>query len=478
MAEGKRRLLAWRADPVLFAREVLGIEPWHAKNLGCDTQRDILRSCATNKRVAIRSGHKDGKSTLCAILALWEFVCWPGSRTIITAPTDRQIKEIIWKAITELYRGARIPLGGRLYKTASHGLIVEGGSQVFGFSTDDADKLSGISGDRVTYIIDEASGVDPAIFSAIAGNRMGGARLILIGNPTQPTGEFHSAFHSKARLYARHHMDSELVAAAVEDGRIPRIKGLANAEAVAEYAEEFGTDSDEYAVRVRGNFAASSATSIVKASDYDTAALRWTPDSSAWSRERLEIAVDVAHFGDDTSAIGGRRGRYVYEPEGHRQLDGPQLAMKVWAYACLNRAPLDGTAAVLKPRVRVELVGVGASCYDALRHSFGEWLEVVAFIPSASANDTKKYVNLRAEAWFNLRRVLSVAPYQLPSHERMRAEALAPGYKYDKDNRYQAESKKDVKQRLGTSPDFGDMLMMLLWTPPAGYGRAVHIPGL
>lgn len=476
----RSKLLAWRENPVLFCREVLGFEPWHTADLGCDTQRDILRVAAANRRVAIRSGHKCGKSRLCAALALWEFVCWPGSRTIITAPTHRQIDEIIWREIRELHRNARIPIGGVLALTPNKGLRnLRHDTQVFGFSTNEADRFSGISGERVRYILDEATGIAPGIYQAIAGNRMAGAYMTMISNPTQPVGEFYDAFHSKARLYKRMHISSKLLADAVESGRIPRIRGIADAEVVREFVDEWGENSDEFRVRVAGEFASQGAQSIIRADDYDAAQNRWRAMTFEWSRERLELAVDVARFGDDASVVIGRRGKHVMQPESYQNLDGHQLAMKIWNYIQERKQPLDGISPAMRPRVRVEVTGVGASCYDALRHTFGTWIDVVAFEPSACASDTAKYVNLRADVWFGARRLLSTGPWELPQNQRMRTEALSVHYVYDKKLRYQVEEKENIKKRLGgQSPDFGDALVILLWDPPDEYTRTITIPGL
>lgn len=479
--QARARLESWRADPARFCVEALGFEPWHCDDLGCDTQREILRSCARNDSVAVRSGHKDGKSRLVAALALWEFVCWPGSRTIITAPTHRQINEIVWREIRELYLNARVKLGGDLAITPNGGLRHHTlRTQVFGFSTDEADRFSGISGARVTYIVDEASGVSPQVYRAIAGNRMGGARLILISNPTQPTGEFFDAFHSKAALYTRHHMSSVLLADAIADGRVPRIPGLADRETIERFAREWGRDSDEFRVRADGEFASRGAQSVIVAEDYDAAVRRWEPFSRQpeLRSHRLEVGVDVAHFGDDASVVIGARARHVLPPVAHHRLDGPQLAQRVIDFVRAHGVHNDG-ASIPRPRVRIEAVGVGVSCYDALRHDpRARGIEIVKFDPAARSREPKKFANLRAEAWFNARKLLSAAPYQLPESQLMRDDALAPQYKYDSTNRYLIEPKKDIKARLGRSPDHGDALVILLWNPPEGFARTVRIPGL
>ena len=49
-------------DPVEYATKVLGITPW-------SKQAEIMRAVAAHKRVAVRSGHKIGKSALAAAVA-------------------------------------------------------------------------------------------------------------------------------------------------------------------------------------------------------------------------------------------------------------------------------------------------------------------------------------------------------------------------------------------------------------------------
>ena len=61
--------------------------------------------------------------------------------------------------------------------------------------------MAGISGPDILFIIDEASGVPEDIFEAIEGNRAAGADVILCSNPTQTSGTFFDAFHSKRDLW-------------------------------------------------------------------------------------------------------------------------------------------------------------------------------------------------------------------------------------------------------------------------------------
>ena len=56
----------YRSDPVLFSREVIGVNP-------DDWQCELLRAVADPeiRRVTCRSGHGVGKSTAVALAAVW-----------------------------------------------------------------------------------------------------------------------------------------------------------------------------------------------------------------------------------------------------------------------------------------------------------------------------------------------------------------------------------------------------------------------
>src|SRR5260370_867134 len=108
-------------DSVGFAHKVLGVK------LTLE-QEEIMRAMVASDRVTVRSGRRIGKSFIAACIALW-FICTRGSRAmvVITAPKLGQVQDIIWPALTHLYRNAKIPLGGKLAHLAATGLRFESG---------------------------------------------------------------------------------------------------------------------------------------------------------------------------------------------------------------------------------------------------------------------------------------------------------------------------------------------------------------
>lgn len=458
---------AWHDDPVAFSEDVLGIRPWKR-------QAELLRAAANNARVAVRSGHKTGKSTSAAILALWFWATRKDARVILTAPTGRQVDEVLWREVTRLYRGARIPLGGRIYQTPSSGLVdPSSGSQIFGFATDEPDKFSGISGANVLYIIDEASGIPEPIFEAIGGARMGGARLVLTGNPTQTSGTFYDAFHGKLHLWCTLHISSEESPNYTEKRNV--IEGLAQYSEIISARAEWGAESVAYGIRVLGNFPSTSASSLYSVTMLDAAERMWgngpTADDLA---ARLVIGVDVARFGDDETVIIGRRKNYVYQPLVLHGLDVMAVASRVESFvkSHLHHSELHSRG---KPVAVIDEIGIGAGVVDALKRS--PCVEVEGCNVASNALDQEAYTNKRAEIWVAGRDFL-VAGGTLPPDLKLRAELLAVKYGFDARGRYKIESKADLKKRLGRSPDRADAFLYCVVTPRAFVPRPMSVRGL
>lgn len=457
----KADLERWHDNPVLYAREALGIEVW-------GRQADILRAVAQHPRVAVRSGHKVGKSTSAVILALWWVTTRERARVIMTSSTGRQVRAILWKELRRVYAGSALPVGGTLHKVPDAGLQYEDGREVVGFSTNEPEKMAGFSGPNILFILDEASGIPAEIFEAIEGNRAGGARLVMFSNPTQVVGEFYEAFHAKRHLYHCLRVSSAETPNARGDG--PPIPGLATKSWLDEKREEWGEDSPIYAVRVEGEFPRTGTNNVVSIALIEQAVERWRSLKSedlddearyklpAPDDDALHLGVDVGREGDDPSVICPRRGFEVLPLREFRGLDGPDLAGKVLETAIELRRPGERVV------VKVDVIGVGSSCYDALRRLVKEpgreWLEVVPINVSEAATVAPKkgdpgFCNLRSQMWFGMADWLKAGGV-LPEDGKLHGELAAPTYAFDLRGRRQVEGKRETKKRLGRSTDRAD----------------------
>ena len=70
-----------RADPVNFACNILGVDPW-------DKQKQILSAIAAKRSVAVRSCNGAGKTFTAAITILWWLMSYDNAIVITTAPSE------------------------------------------------------------------------------------------------------------------------------------------------------------------------------------------------------------------------------------------------------------------------------------------------------------------------------------------------------------------------------------------------------
>ncbi len=92
----------YRNNPVAFAKEILGLT-LHKK------QVEISDAIVEGPRVAAPTTYSGGSTTLAAALTLW----WVSSRypglAANTAPTPRELKNLLWRRIRRLHAAADLP---------------------------------------------------------------------------------------------------------------------------------------------------------------------------------------------------------------------------------------------------------------------------------------------------------------------------------------------------------------------------------
>lgn len=456
MDEQHKRLLelfaSCKHDPVLFAERILGVRLW-------SKQVDIVRAIERHDRVAVKSGHKVGKTRLCAVIALWFASMHKGGRVIMTSSSARQVRNILWREIKQLWNQAPLlrQLGGICHDDPNSGLKFSDGAEVLGFSTDEPEKMAGLSGEHMLFIVDEASGVPEAIFEAIEGNRAGGARLVMISNPTQTSGTFFNAFRDPIvkQLWTTFSISSEASPNVTGEVRIP---GLATKGWIDEKRIEWGPDylkSPLYLVRVMGEFPLEGDRNVVPFALVEKSMGQTdTPAIGA-----LTAGLDPAGDGADDSVLCVRRGQVVLRFDTWRKLDGPQLAEKV---VTLLEGERVGDEAVV---LNVDNIGLGASVYSALcRMAKGRpWLSVVGVKSSYASNRPMQFCLLRDELWWGIAEWMKSGGV-LPRDAKLETELTAVEYDLDPKGRIKVEGKKELKKRIGRSPDHADALALAIYT--------------
>lgn len=470
------RFARYREDPVGFAVHVLGLFLY-------PRQEEILRALCSSKkkRVAVRSGHKCGKSITAVVAALWTACCFPGARVILTAPTGRQVRDVLWKELRDRHRDAKLPLGGRLAKTPSGGFKYDDGREIIGFSTDKTEGMAGYSGSNVLWIIDEASGFDESIFEAIDGNAQSGARIFIISNPTQTVGFFYDAFHLRAAEWDRFRISSE--EAAVYADRLP---GLSRPEEVEKRIARHGRAHPIVRVRVLGEFPSAAADTVVSLHLVELGKEAWkailaerirvhfgdaapaeiTPRVMARAVGSelgpLEFGVDVARFGDDDTVITPRRGKFLFPQIVVHGYDSNEIAGVVIA------AIKDHRIGNERAMVKVDGIGYGSGVVDRLQQAEArEFCQVVDVNVSVKSDDEESYPNLRSQLWFGVADFLAeggTLPQSANDEDGMLdAELMTPKYKFDTKGRRVVEPKVEIKKRMNRSPDRADSVALAIY---------------
>jgi phage terminase large subunit len=447
----------YRDDPVAFAEEVLGLTVW-------SRQREILTAAAESDWVAVRSGHKVSKTTSAVVLALWWIATrpGPGTRVVLTAPSLHQVKNILWHELRKQWPQVRGDLGGDIPKDPRTGLEVDSGAQILGLSTDDQEKLAGVSGADLLFVIDEASGYPDELFQVIEGNAAGGAKVFAISNPTRPSGWFFEA-HQGMGDWRTYRISSEETPNVVSGERL--IPGLATRGWIQRMRDKYGPDYKShrtYQIRVLGEFPETADAQVISLGRIEDAKNRWTSDDSQ-AHGRLTIGVDPAWYGSDDAVVQPARPTYAYKPKVLLgAVDEDQIADAVIDSVYeLRRMPLDHPVLVV-----VDGVSAGAATVTALRKTKAAKRGDIVIVVNEGfrKSSSPKYANKRTEVWFGLNDWLVIGA--IPPDSESRKELLAPRYSVDHEDRYVIEPKKRTIKRLGKSPNRADALTLAVSAMP------------
>jgi phage terminase large subunit len=442
----KKALLRIRRDPVKFCETVLGDHMW-------SKQREILESVRDNKRTAVRSCHGVGKTATAARAFLWWMAAFaPHAMVVTTAPTWRQVRDLLWREIAKAYGQSGGFFDGKLTETR---LDFAPDWFAVGLSTRQPENFQGYHSENLLFIGDEASGIMPPIFEAAEGFlTAGNARVLLIGNPTQVTGQFYDAFHRERALWNTIHIsaaDSPAFTGEEVPDRLARV--LISRDWVEEKEVKWGAESPLYHVRVLGNFPKQGDRNVVSLVHIENAQNR---DLEAeWPHF---ISCDVARFGNDETVIAGRQGKKVEILRVIHGADTVAVAAAVLEEADKYCSDIHG-----KPKIVVDDVGVGGGVTDQLRAS-NRGYSVVGYNAGAAPAEKNQgeggYPNARSELWFEFAEDW-LPDLDLPVDDQLAQDLLAPEYSYDSKMRRVVEPKDETKKRLGRSPDRADAVLML-----------------
>ncbi len=451
-------------DPGLWVREVLGHTPWEKQIL-------ILESIRDHKVTAVKSCHAAGKSFVAADASLWFLYNHPRSIVITTAPTDRQVSGILWKEIRTSHQRAKTPLPG---ECLTQDLKIDNDWWAMGFTAPEhaGDKFQGFHASYILVIADESSGVSEDIFDAIDGVLTSDeSRLLLIGNPTNPSGRFFKEFSPASRAskitisafdtpnFTRFGItEQDIIGGTWEakiTGNLPA-PYLVTPGWVADRVRQWGRDSPLYLSKVLAQFPAAGDNTLIP--------LHWIEAAIERNREPttpVQLGVDVARFGGDETVI--------------MQRQGPKA--RIWKVLPMSDTMATSGEIIVAIRetgaslAKIDSVGVGAGVFDRLKEQKAPVMEMQS---GASAQDKERYANARAEWWWGLRTRFESGDIDIPNDEELINQLAGIRYKVNSRGQILIESKDDMKRRGVSSPDRADALM-LTFGMSTGESRALHM---
>jgi hypothetical protein len=480
----------YRDDPVGFARDVLRV------TLTPDQERIARAFLVAPYRVKVRAGHNVGKTFLFAVLALWWYWTRPESVVITTAPTLRDVVDLLWTEVRLL--SARAGLPDHFVGPAAPELRSGPDHWAKGYTASKGESFQGRHRANMLFLFDEDDGLPALYFER---TRMmfkpgDGHAWGSIGNPyttsSQSAMEEHLAGPDGQpawNLFTLSCLTHPNVLAELrgDPPPVPNAVSLAQVTGmVAEKCQPIPADQAKegdlewppasgkwhrpgplFEAGVMG-LRPTQGTNAVWSEHAWQGTLKFDPEGD--EPERLaragtlpRIGVDVAVFGDDWTAIHTRIGRCSLA---HRAANGwgpdetagavKEECRRLAAWMNALRGPAYEPVRAEQIPVAVELDGYGAG---VLSHGKGwNWAGVSA---SATAGDPEQFQNARSELWFVTREkaargLIDLSRLSPDVRTRLRQQLLAPTYRLNGAGQKVVERKDEMKKRLGRSPDDAD----------------------
>lgn len=464
-------------NPAAWVRDRLQEDVW-------SIQAKILQSIRDHRKTVVMSCHEIGKSFIAARAVAW----WidnhpPGTaRVVTTAPTGRQVRDILWK---EIGRAHAKGLAGRTNQTA---WMMQVGSKeetvASGFKPADYDptRFQGIHAQYTLVIGDEACGIPTLLIDAmetLGANDEG--RVLLLGNPDDRNTEFFKAckpgsgynviqvgaFDTPA--FTGEDVPKKLLSnligrTYVEEKRkswAPRWKWNAEGTRCLPPEGESEYDTNPYwQSKIMGRFPSKSdAGSLIPMTWIQEAQTRDLPPTTP-----NELGVDVGG-GSDSSTVAQRRGpvvRVIHEDQNP------------------NTMQTCGTVVALRKKhgatsVKVDCIGIGAGL-TSRGQELGE--PFIGINVGERAVKAEEFANKRSEYWWALRDRFEAGEVDLdPEDEDTAAELCSIRYLRTSSGKIQIETKADAKKRGIASPNRADAIM-LAFALPADDDKATEHGGL
>jgi phage terminase large subunit len=425
--------------------------PQQAVALACVQLESELPPGKRLKRISVKSGQGPGKTTFAAIVGMWRAFRRFRALTIITAPTQRQVRDIYMAEVSRLMSKADPELQ-RMVKIDAFKMTIAGDAHwgIKAVTSNKPENVQGYHQNNLTFIFDEASGIGRPIWQTVQGTLTNEDSLFMaIGNPNDLDTAFHDCFYASSDMWHTFTWNAEEAPDNIVDkANLRRIE------------REFGRDSDVYRVRVLGEFPRQDPSAIMSLEDLMRCTKTRMDELArlAFGNGHVQraIGIDLARYGSDESVIVVRRGCAMLKLE---------IIVKREPIDVLNRAMLIQHDLGWPDQDCVYVVDAGGMGQGAMGTLYAAKKRVVEFHSNAKAMKSE-YKDKITEAWFELRAAVQRAGVHIINDRRMLHQLGNRKYVHKK-GVIEIESKDDFKERQGTdessSPDRADGVVLAFY---------------
>jgi hypothetical protein len=378
-------------------------------------------------------------TTLLAWVAIWFIMTRKPAEVLITANSQDQLRDVVFKNIA-IWAG-RMPKQMRgLLDVSSQRCTLKPLPENFivgrTAGPDNTEALQGFHGENFLIILEEASGLEEQVIEVAHGTLSDpNAKILAVGNPTRVGGFFYDLFHKLRDKWTTQVVSSE---------DVPQARGH-----IDDIITRYGIDSNQYRVRVLGEFPTADDDVVIPLHLIESAVSREVELIPGY---RTVWGVDPARFGNDRTAVAKRCGNHLLQP------------VEFW-----QNASTTETAGRLKneymalededrpSEILIDSIGLGAGVADAAR-DLG--LPVREVNVSESPNIKGQFQRRRDELYFEMAEWFKNRNCKIPDDAGLIAELCDIRYDIMPNGNTKVEPKHEMKKRVGRSPDLADAFLL------------------
>jgi len=419
----RARAKKYQFDALGYIRDILGWEPWEGTE-EAPGQVEVIRAYelalrqqfereaynrgdlapadlqwwkpgdVVENEIRVEAGHGVGKTKLASGLFSHFLDCFLPSIIYTFAPTEMQIRDLLWKEIGSDRIGGDFP--GEI-SLSDLSVSISPNHFAKGRATNDnggkgSERVQGQHGEFLMFVLDEAEGVAGFVYKAIKTMLSGGIGIVLmLANPKTRTSDF---YHQRTRATCKSFRISshshpnvvrgfDVIPGAVKrtyvesmmagDGNSPNVE-IAPRHDVDRHTFELpfavlfnelmrppGTiflPNDEYLFRVLGIPPESGAgNTIIPTGRFEAACKRQVADLDFVDRLKIRMGADVSRWGNDFGTLYVEHGALVWREAQFWKQDGDEYAGAI--QECALRLYAEAPAGEKPTSLHIRIDGTG-----------------------------------------------------------------------------------------------------------------------